>query len=763
MASDLRTADILQSLQNRFSVQHDHVEDIHKQVGKITQLLGKPLKTHIGSNGVIEPIPHKPIVFHGREASVEKVAGILCNEAKPRVCILGSGGMGKTALAAAVIESEDVQDKFKLRFWVPCIQATSTALFLELLYRYLRITRSSGNVLDDIVYELNASSDPRLVLLDNFETLWYNSEPTRREIRNILPEICKIPHVALLVTMRGNRPPCHEYITWLNHELGPVDKDASRRIYHELNPDNCHDPNVDGLLAAVGHLPFAITLMANRGAQSRSSAEFLLEEWSRLGTNMISDGVEGNLNRSIGLSVDSHYVRRNPDALTLLATLALLPAGTSVQHLRWWAPEVAQISLARVTLTGAGLLDDKTPQILSTLPVVQSFMVSTGRIPNSVRKRVLEGCCDYVLGHACRWYDLSYRERSEALAMEDANIQSILLASHPTVSSDDRFVEALLAFGFYCLDTRPNLEIAYHCLEFAKSSNKDCYVAEATLALGRTHWRLGNFREAELHLPLAYQHLYNVTSMNNHVQMLIVECCWDLVQTRRHLEWPATDLLAFGRQFRDRIGNVTEDAYLQANVLRVLGFCHMCLSEDLELAMDNLLQSATAFQQVKDLDCRSDLADVLQLLAKLHHTSSRLPEALDAIEEATNAIPSSDNRMRGVIGRTHGEILISLGQFDKALSKLEESLLLSQQVGHLFGTAWTLEHFGFIYASRGHYEDAIMAYEAAANTYSQTNTETSPMSKRGIKRCQDNLIRIEEKKKSTEKTDIHLLRYISVD
>ena len=140
VTNDLRTADILQNVQNQLSSQHGRVEDIHQQVGKITQLL-KPLTTHVGSNGVIDPIPHKPIVFHGREDSVETVAGTLCNGTKPRVCILGSGGMEKTVLAAAVIESKDVQDKFKFRFWVPCIQATSTALFLELLYRYLRMIK----------------------------------------------------------------------------------------------------------------------------------------------------------------------------------------------------------------------------------------------------------------------------------------------------------------------------------------------------------------------------------------------------------------------------------------------------------------------------------------------------------------------------------------------------------------------------------------------------------------------------------------------
>ena len=97
--------------------------------------------------------------------------------------------------------------------------------------------------------------------------------------------------------------------------------------------------------------------------------------------------------------------------------------------------------------------------------------------------------------------------------------------------------------------------------------------------------------------------------------------------------------------------------------------------------------------------------------------------------------------------------------------KLEESLALSQQVGHLFGISWTLEHFGYIYASRGDYEDAIMAYEASVKTYEQTNTETSHMGRQGMKRCEENLIKIWDKKKKQvgEKDTCDLIRFISPD
>jgi len=142
---------------------------------------------------------------------------------------------GKTALAAAVVQSKDVQDKSKLRFWVPCIQATSTALFLELLYTVQIPTNQSIKWKCSWRRCLWAERVKRPSTCPTRQ-FWNTSEQMRCEIGDILPELAKIAHTALFVTMRGKRPLCHEYIAWTNHELGPVDENASRRIYHQLNP-----------------------------------------------------------------------------------------------------------------------------------------------------------------------------------------------------------------------------------------------------------------------------------------------------------------------------------------------------------------------------------------------------------------------------------------------------------------------------------------------------------------------------------------------
>ena len=323
-------------------------------------------------------MPGKPRVFYGRDQLVKELAQLLCEETTSRVCVLGPGGMGKTSLALAVIESPLVQAKYAARcFWVPCVEATSPAAFLQILYAHLHITRSSNDILEDILAELNASNEPRLILLDNFETPWIPVEGPRHQVNNVLRRLGQIRHVALLVTMRGTEPPCDD-IFWQSKNIEPVDEEAARSIFHNIYPKSKDDPDVDGLLVALGYLPFAVTLMAKLGRKGRSSAKVLLNEWSQVGTGMISrsSSPEDNMNRSISLSVDRDFVQRDPDAMLLLSTLSLLPAGTSRMNLRWWAPNLKSVTSAVVTLLDAALLttrDDAT-ETLFVLPVIQSFM-----------------------------------------------------------------------------------------------------------------------------------------------------------------------------------------------------------------------------------------------------------------------------------------------------------------------------------------------------------------------------------------------------
>ena len=178
--------------------------------------------------------------------------------------------MGETSVALAVMESEAVRNKFgeENRLLVPCIGATSPSLLLQILYRSLRITRDTGNSLDDICSELKASIDLCVILLDNFETPWNPQQGDQRDVERILCFLSTLPHISILVTMRSNFPPS-DGIQWEYKNLLPTDEEASRMIYTDIDLSASAHPAPGDLLHALGHMPYAITLMATLGKKSK--------------------------------------------------------------------------------------------------------------------------------------------------------------------------------------------------------------------------------------------------------------------------------------------------------------------------------------------------------------------------------------------------------------------------------------------------------------------------------------------------------------
>ncbi|KAJ3506487.1 hypothetical protein NLJ89_g6842 [Agrocybe chaxingu] len=547
--------------------------------------------------------------------------------------------MGKTSVSLAVIESSLVQEQFppRTQAWVPCVEATSATLLLEILYIQLQIPGDKHVTLERIISELDASKRPRLIVLDNFETPWNALGGTQKQVGNILRKLATLSHIAILVMMHGTYPPC-DTIEWQTQTIQPTDKAACRRIFHDINLSSKDDPDVDCLLAKLGHMPFAVTLMANLGKRGKSTAKELLDTWYISDTDMLSitNSPEKSMNRSISLSVDSKFIKQNPDALLLLSILSLLPAGTTRENLCWWAPTVKMIPSAIATLSDAALLvenkrHDSNSPALFVLPVVQLFMQQHDQIGREIRKQLLSSCCQYVLDHACRYDDPTFPIKSKALAAEDPNIQSILLSSLSTqlIVSSNRITEALIDFSWHRCDTKPNLDIANHAVMAARASGLERHIASAVWCLGKTYHQLGNHRLSYNHLEEAYQ-VFNALSQGDlNSQRLGSQCGIDLV-----------DVVCLALDNKDRAVALARDvetkcATLSDNLIHgwSLMFLGYALSEPWQW-QEALVHLDHARSLLKAMESTPNIADACQLIACVHYYKRRLPEALDAIEDA---------------------------------------------------------------------------------------------------------------------------------
>ena len=113
------------------------VEDIHTILFKLKRSGTQPVSDTLTR----QEMPLKPEIFHGRDHLVECIPQLLLQEETSRVCILGPGGMGKTSVSLAVVELPLIKERFPGGnvVWVPCIEATSATLLLEILYIQLQV------------------------------------------------------------------------------------------------------------------------------------------------------------------------------------------------------------------------------------------------------------------------------------------------------------------------------------------------------------------------------------------------------------------------------------------------------------------------------------------------------------------------------------------------------------------------------------------------------------------------------------------------
>ena len=133
-------------------------------------------------------------------------------------------------------------------------------------------------------------------------------------------------------------------------------------------------------------------------------------------------------------------------------------------------------------------------------------------------------------------------------------------------------------------------------------------------------------------------------------------------------------------------------------------------------------------------------------IALMHYKEKRLPEALDAAEEAWR-ISEPDNNLakRAENSFLLGNILFSANRDTEASKYIEISLSNYLELGNRRESARALEYMGYGYLRRGDYLNAYGAYKAAAESYLGTVDEEPDGTT-----CKDNMAKIEDVQKNPD-------------
>jgi tetratricopeptide (TPR) repeat protein len=130
-----------------------------------------------------------------------------------------------------------------------------------------------------------------------------------------------------------------------------------------------------------------------------------------------------------------------------------------------------------------------------------------------------------------------------------------------------------------------------------------------------------------------------------------------------------------------------------------------------------------------------NLARAYHVISWVHVDEHRLPDALDAVEEAWKYAQ---------LTMTLGRILFNTNQDAKAWKYIEISLINASYIGDQYQVARALEYMGYGYLCIGDYQNAYGAYEAAADNFLGATFPDA------VERCKTNMARIESKKENPD-------------
>ena len=700
----------------------DKVDGIKSSVDNLKAMMTRVERDAVIASSSQMPVP--PSIFIGRDAVVNKIADHLVSGdmARSRVFILAPGGTGKTSTALTVMKHPSLMKKFgkERQFWVPCISANSPSTFLALLARYLGVTRQTGHPLDDILATLKATEDPRVILLDNFETPWHPIEGNQESVKDILRALAFLPHISILVTMRSEFPPLDE---WIYVQLSHLEPEDSRQIYTAINPSASNDPKLDELLQVLGHLPYAITLMATLGKRSLSSPERLLKRWNETGTGMLSKG-QGGMDHSIELSLQ--FVAHSPNAIMLLQVLSMLPAGLEHSHLDFWVPSwepeaVDALRDAALVLVKAKETGTVQEHRLFVLPVVQSYMNQNNRIPDDIRQGVYATTCRFLDLHKFPKEgpnDSKFKCHIAAIGAQVINIQALLTEiihdeigtsgelQSPSVSSiplsakpsiQPERLDALLTFAWYQRWTKPDILVAEYAMTLSKTVNDIRREAEAKYCLGSILMEQTVYGEAGVRYGEA-KDLYITLGDDLRAFRSEMESLRGVVLHSGASE----ELLSQSLSWKSR----PRTAEMSAFIPFYSGKVRFYLMRTKE-ALEDFQEAKT---QLKKLNYHYEAADCLLRTGRCWAVLGEFHRALEVVNETITLyeqLGASDER--GFLNKSR--YLKGADMWgDELTTTLQTALELSQQLGKPVHTALVLDEFGEMYVHRKDWAAARLAY-----------------------------------------------------
>jgi tetratricopeptide (TPR) repeat protein len=690
-----------------------------------------------------------------RETQYDTALEVLLRTEPSRVAILGGGGFGKTTLARSILHDPKIFERYEYRYFLSCEAMADIDALLLGICNMLDITATPSAMLASIRRRLETSTT--LLCLDNFETPW-ELPSTRTRTEDALASIADIPSLSLIITIRGTQRPSK--VAWSHPQIPPLptlSSESAHEILQNICPNHIVDDFTQQLLDGVDGIPLAITLISTLLRDGESSRE-LWTRWTKEQTAVVENGGEGresNLNASIALSMNSPRMTKDPDSLTLLAALSLLPDGfpsASIEELEEYLG-ITEIRKLLRTLRAVALIKPEDSSPSPRIQMLSPILLFCHQSLSSEISLVLGPLTEYYIGmlrlsdgetsnphiyqqftpeiqniHSIfqKVYIAGYQQDMGVLIQCTAillnwsreigyiNRDTIQMALTRSASHPIPRAHCLTSLGGLLCNSEAHFTEAEKCYreaaELFKEGNSTVSEAKALHYLGNTLANMSQLHEAEL--------VYN-TSLTLYTQANDQKGQAHIRHSLGHLhlekgqyaeaEANLKNALDAFKQMGDLVG-ITMTALNLANLHEILG--DLAISEKL---------AAKALAAAKEANYKYGEGRALVVLGCIHARTNRIADARQALEQAFSIFKQRNNATDHLIVIGHlGKVYIQSDQLSAAQALFTASVDVDLDIIPIADILTTL---GWVYICADHLEKAEHVLDQALLLYQKIGVE----------------------------------------
>ncbi|PFH50946.1 hypothetical protein AMATHDRAFT_47464 [Amanita thiersii Skay4041] len=621
-------------------------------------------------------LPPPPPIFLGREDLLTYGSNSILGSTGGNFAITGAGGMGKTSLSLALLHEPKIKAHFGTHLhFVPCESVKNASQLMRGILLALG-NSEKGQTSDPkkILLEVLGSADDLLLVLDNFETPW-NESNDQRHIHDILKMIAALLNVTLIITTRVTALPSG--IKWASFlpdsMLPPLELKYARMVFLQeagLNIENHlqESKDLDTLLAEVDCIPLAVSLLSRVSRQK--SPTTLLKRWREQRTSMLKAvGHSTSRLNSVEVSVEISIKQlKEPDEIKLLGLLSFLPRG-----ILNWETELTEMDIGLQNpielvegLLAASLLQD-TNGWLQMLSPVQHYVKRVYGQGSIEELRRLTGCFT-------SWINARQgKQVMEKLLEQTNNICAVLIEGLHIFATSDHWVTTYTYSKLLLNNNKSDIELAETILKEKQLKPESISTADCLVHMGAVYEMHFKLKEAQAASEAALE-IFEASAREK-----------DMAKCNMNI----------GRMLCRQHNYATAQKRLET-------------AYDLYNAVGSKLGAA---------NCLYSIQEILHLQSNHSEATKQLETAYELYKEVNSKLGMA-NCLCGI-----GEALLEQGYLTRAQEKIEPAYKLYEEIGNKIGMAGCLSNIGEILYKKGNYPAAQKNLDAANELYLQTGNK----------------------------------------